>query len=360
MFFTLALSSTLIAPAPGFVLSLADRVGRCAPIYTVRNSPSEPPQNISVSTDGSTIAYVEHVAPPRCGYDRIVVLRSSVREILRSPLPEMCAGCSNPGEMYDIARLRVFNDQTILATVDLHFSGAYSGIKRTTFFWDRSVWSRLKSYVSARRRFPDNQSLADGASRRRFAVNFDWDDDFSAFQAFVSKESGDAPIAAIVDHDVVHWLGRGTVTSVACNAAVGYEDEYAHHGTIRAIRWTGGKRADLGAGVAFDCDGDFTVGDDRSRWFDSGQPVMWNRGVKTKLLNELGSAFGIRGDIVVGSANHKGFILRSDERHHFVNVPTNLKLSSIFAITTGGRMLALQDRGTLPTALLSIGPIAMK
>jgi len=341
----------VIAADRGYVFSLGQRSGICSrPLQpTAFNAP---PGNIALSEDGKTIAFVEHLAPPRCGEDRIVILRGGRRTIVSRPDEKSKGG---DAQTYWISRLRVLRTGNLLATVEDDYSGAIIGAIEQTYETSTSGWKAVPDP------FPIRSSVAGGSTLKRnvelgdarggaIAVNSDIRNYNSVdFIAAQKDPSVDARQAVLVEYGHATLLGDGVVTSINSGHAVGYvANLYYKGGATTSVLWQGSRRTQLGTGIAFGVDdrGNI-VGDDRARLTDMGRPVLWRRGKQAATIAAAtGSAFAVRDGTIVGAIQGTAFVARINKTGFSLRgLPDALRgrwtKSAAFAIAASGRILAL-------------------
>ncbi len=350
---------TAVSADRGYKLSLSQRLGLCdAASEDITYLRTLPPPNVAISDDGTKIAFVERLAAPQCGEDRIILMKSGKR--ITIPRPESVER-SVGGHSFWVSRLRVVNSGTLFATLDDRFFGAYIGVRRKTFIWRRDAWRELLSNTA----FPNNTGLGDVRTENLYAVTIDWDNAHPSNGTIAEDRSWGTPTVKVVQDGRVSLLGAGTLTALCDTQAAGYTDGFQHSSQPTAVYWKDGKARKLSSGVAFgtDCTG-YAVGDDRKQWTAPGHPTLWHGTTATRLTLGEGSAFAIRDNVIVGTDTGKGFILRRTQTHQPVQYLDRLgrgrwNMITAFAIATSGRILALGEaKGKLTIFALDARPVS--
>jgi hypothetical protein len=311
---------------------------------------------------------------------RILVIRKDgTRVFLDLPQPQLLAttlyhyafdrgytGRDPPVHFTDVS---LADDGTPFATVAYFFDGAYSGDDEAAFIWNGEAW---------RNALPgEKHSFRIGAAESVVRV------------AFVRTHSDEPGAVAGVALSDPHWhedrvvlgadgsaheLGYGIATALRGEYLVGYRSgSYVRRAAdpphpFTAVEWTGVRTAVLGPGIAFgvSASGE-AVGTNVERPSEMGQPVLWQRGIRSVLSGSNGSAFAISDDgTIVGSAGGRGFIA-SDRgaRRRLVALDSLLldrswHIVAALGIAANGRIEAVAERPGGAPQIVLLDPIAKR
>jgi hypothetical protein len=274
--------------------------------------------------------------------------------------------------------VQLAEDGTPFATVESHFSGAFSGSESAVFRWDGTAWHQVPPYQAM-------SHWRGAATMVNTEIAAADTPDTVAFNALYGRRAipdlgrAEDPQylldqTGLLINNRITPLGIGTATAMHGTTVVGFRGglnvfrspDCVHQRMTVAMAWTNGQPTTLGRGVAYGVNvHKQMVGDNEETLGGIGRPVLWSGGHTFELDSRIGSAFAISDDgVIVGQVDNSAFLA---DAHHPSDAVVLLDrqirdhgwhIIAAYGISASGRILAVGTRRGASAQVLVLNPIA--
>ena len=360
---------TIGIPSGAVALGLADESNGSLTV-------SKPP-TLALGRNGTLAIVLAPVDAASLGTSVLIARSDDSRAILALPGGSMSGSCeprrAGTPVSYQNAHIdavAVARDGTPFVSMSCVNAGAFISVPKTSALWNGNGWHRTAADAIPLN--PANRAVSAADTPTDAVYNGDYSYTFANLDELQNTPHYQENETGYTHAGHGYSLGFGTSLGMRGRYVAGFTaglnpmvPDNAHPRAATALEWADGRRRELGPGIAYDVNGaGAAVGDDEGTFGASDRhPVLWKRGITTRLSALRGSAYAISDDgTIVGTIDGRGFVISGGDVGRRVRYLDDLlpggawHVTSAYGIAANGRILAVGSRHHGSAQVLLLDP----